>query len=139
MMQVAPRCTKVWLKYSELAWHIGITIRPVSWRVKPISSAVASAISVLPSWLRMAPLGRPVVPEVYISAHGSPGFTVTAGGAVEAAAISASYGCQPGGGAPSPKCSHSTRATGSSACTGCTRSCRSCCTMKARASLCCTM
>ena len=90
MTQVAPRCVKVWLKYSEFAWHIGITIRPVSSRVKRISSAVASAISVLPSWLRIAPLGRPVVPEVYISAQGSVGRTVTPGSAVEAAAISAS-------------------------------------------------
>ncbi len=77
--QVAPRCVKVWLKYSELAWHIGITSSAVSLRVKPISSAVASAIRVFPSWLRTAPLGRPVVPEVYISAQGSAGRTVAAG------------------------------------------------------------
>ncbi len=62
--QVAPRWTKVWLKYRELAWHMGITSKAVSSGVKPISSAVASAIRVLPSWLRTAPLGRPVVPEV---------------------------------------------------------------------------
>ncbi len=74
-MQVAPRWMKVVPKYSELAWHIGITSRPVSSRVKPISSAVAMAISVLPSWLRIAPFGRPVVPEVYISAQVCSGRT----------------------------------------------------------------
>ena len=45
----------------------------MSSRVRPNSSAVTSAISALPSWLRIAPLGRPVVPEVYISANRSPG------------------------------------------------------------------
>mgnify|MGYP000332736098 CR=1 FL=1 len=31
--------------------------------VRPNSRAVASAINALPSWLRIAPLGLPVVPE----------------------------------------------------------------------------
>ena len=62
----------------------------MSSREKPNSSAVASASSALPSWLRMAPLGWPVVPEVYISANGSSGFTVDGRRAGAAAAISAS-------------------------------------------------
>ena len=38
-----------------------------------LSLAVASgaSLALLPPWLRMAPLGRPVVPDVYISAHRS--------------------------------------------------------------------
>lgn len=79
---------KVWLKYRELAWHMGITSRAVSSRVKPISRAVARAIRVLPSWLRTAPFGRPVVPEVYIRAQGSPGLTAMFGGSALAWAMS---------------------------------------------------
>ena len=60
-------------KYSEFAWHIGITSSAVSSRVKPMSSAVTSEISALPAWLRIAPFGWPVVPDVYISAHVSVG------------------------------------------------------------------
>ena len=61
-------------KYSEFAWHIGITSSAVSSRVKPMSSAVTSEISALPSWLRIAPFGLPVVPDVYISAQVSCGL-----------------------------------------------------------------
>jgi hypothetical protein len=32
-----------------------------------------------PRWLRIAPLGRPVVPEVYISVQGSAGSTLASG------------------------------------------------------------
>jgi hypothetical protein len=71
MTQVAPRLAKVWAKYSELAWQSGITRRATSSWPNPSSSAVAMASSVLPAWLRIAPLGRPVVPDVYISAQGS--------------------------------------------------------------------
>ena len=77
MTQVAPNCVKVWLKYSELAWHMGITNKAESSALKPISSAVAKAMRELPSWLRTAPLGRPVVPEVYINALMSLGKTLT--------------------------------------------------------------
>ncbi len=87
---VAPSVVKVTAKYSELAWHSGITSRPLSSRVRPNSSAVAQAISALPSWLRIAPLGRPVVPEVYISAKRSSGLTSAGGAAALALAISAS-------------------------------------------------
>ena len=44
-------------------------------------------------WLRMAPFGLPVVPEVYISVHGSAGATGCAGlAAARAAAISVLVG-----------------------------------------------
>ena len=52
-----------------------MTSNAVSAREKPISSAVAIAISVLPACLRTTPLGRPVVPDVYISAQTSVPFT----------------------------------------------------------------
>ena len=84
----APSIAKVSMKYSELAWHSGITRSPVSSRDRPNSSAVAKASNALPSWLRIAPLGRPVVPEVYISANRSRGDTSTAGGVAGAAASS---------------------------------------------------
>ena len=60
----------------------------MSSRVKPISSAVTNEISALPAWLRIAPLGRPVVPEVYISAQVSSGRTATAASSAEARSIS---------------------------------------------------
>ncbi len=78
-MIVAPSIAKVTLKYSELAWHSGITSSPLSSALKPNSSAVANASSALPSWLRIAPLGRPVVPDVYISANRSSGLHVDVG------------------------------------------------------------
>ena len=58
-------------KYSEFAWHIGITSSTVSSGVKPISSAVMSDITAVAPWLRIAALGFPVVPEVYNNAQTS--------------------------------------------------------------------
>ena len=77
-------------KYSEFAWHIGITSSAVSSRAKPMSSAVTSEMRALPLWLRIAPFGRPVVPDVYISAHVSSGATATSGRVAAPRAISAS-------------------------------------------------
>ena len=51
------------------------------------SNTSPSAIRALPSWLRIAPLGRPVVPDVYISANRSSGLTSTGGACDGAAAI----------------------------------------------------
>jgi hypothetical protein len=58
-VMVAPSIVKVSRKYSELAWHSGITSRPWSSRVRPNSSAVTSAGSALPSWLRGEPAAAP--------------------------------------------------------------------------------
>ncbi len=104
----APSMAKVSAKYKEFAWHSGITSSAVSRRLRPNSTAVAQVISALARWLRIAPLGRPVVPEVYISAARSVGAPASAsiahplaralagarprvsGGRAAAAAISAS-------------------------------------------------
>ncbi len=77
-------------KFSELAWHIGITRSAVSSRVSPMSSAVMSDNSAMVSWLRMAALGLPVVPEVYMSAHVSVGLTSIPGSRSEPRPTSAS-------------------------------------------------
>ena len=44
-----------------------------------MSSAVTSEMSALPAWLRIAPFGLPVVPDVYMSAQVSSGATSTGG------------------------------------------------------------
>ena len=72
-------------------------------RAKPMSSALTSEMSALPAWLRIAPLGRPVVPDVYMSAHVSVGATSTSGALLEARAMSVSYDCQPAGARSPPK------------------------------------
>src|SRR4051794_20611933 len=84
-------------KNNELAWHIGMTSSAASFGPNARSSAVVSDNVALAAWLRMAPLGRPVVPEVYISAQGSSGRTGTPGSASLARSISASYDDQPPG------------------------------------------
>ena len=126
-------------KYSELAWHIGITKSAVSSRVSPMSSAVTSEMSALPAWLRIAPFGLPVVPDVYISAHVSSGATATAGAAAGAAAISASYDCQPSGTRSASKWTRPPGTTASRSLIGATRSTSASCTTKARASQCVAM
>ena len=62
-------------KNSELAWHMGMTSSAASRRLNPISTSVTSDSMALPWWLRMAPFGLPVVPEVYISVQGSSALT----------------------------------------------------------------
>ena len=53
------------MKKIEFAWHIGMTRRPEVIAAEPEVDLVdvASGATRL-SWLRMAPLGLPVVPEV---------------------------------------------------------------------------
>ena len=62
----------------------------MSRQLKPNSISVTSESTALPPCDRIAPLGRPVVPEVYISVQGSEAATGTAGSASLAAAINAS-------------------------------------------------
>src|SRR5215813_8676443 len=56
-----------------------ITSSAVSSRPNPISTSVESESCALARWLRIAPFGLPVVPEVYISVHVSSGPTGVAG------------------------------------------------------------
>ena len=69
---------------------MGMTSSAVSRRLSPISTSVTSDSMALPRWLRMAPFGLPVVPEVYISVQGSSALTSTSGRASRAVAIRSS-------------------------------------------------
>ncbi len=73
-----------------MAWHIGMTSSALSRRLRPISTSVTSDSMALPRWLRIAPFGLPVVPEVYINVQGSSAETGTFGSPAPAIAISSS-------------------------------------------------
>ena len=78
--RISFRYTVGWLVLSAISALTGFLIpliQPIATRLKLDAFALvgASAIIVLPSWLRMAPLGLPVVPEVYINALTSVGKT----------------------------------------------------------------
>ena len=62
----------------------------MSRRVSAISTSVTSESAAQARWLRMAPFGLPVVPDVYMSVQGSPSATCTSGGASLAFAIRSS-------------------------------------------------
>ena len=64
---------------SELAWQSGMTKRALSRRCKESSISVISASIAMPRCPRTAPLGLPVVPEVYMRHQGSSAVTSTAG------------------------------------------------------------
>jgi hypothetical protein len=53
----------VWM-FSPPTWNIGSTVRTWSDRVSPCMSREAAAFQTIASWVRSAPFGRPVVPEV---------------------------------------------------------------------------
>jgi hypothetical protein len=63
---------------------MGITSSALSARFEASSTQVISASMAMPRWVRMAPLGRPVVPEVYIRHQASSGWTAASGSLSEA-------------------------------------------------------
>ena len=76
-----------WQKNPD-SYSSGITSSALSLRRMPSSISVTSDRSALPWWLRTAPLGLPVVPEVYISIQGSAASAGAAGSVSRADASS---------------------------------------------------
>jgi hypothetical protein len=83
----APQYANANAKKSEFAWHIGMTRSAVFCREKPSSAWETRDSSAVASWLRIAPLGLPVVPDVYMSASGSSERIWTVGSLADAAAM----------------------------------------------------
>jgi hypothetical protein len=54
--------------------------------LRVIASFGEARLMAPPRWLRIAPLGRPVVPELYINVQGSAGSTLASGSCSRAAA-----------------------------------------------------
>src|SRR5215203_4784813 len=73
MLAAPPQYANEPKKLSELAWHIGMTSSAPSSRWSESSISVTSERRTAALWLRTTPFGLPVVPEVYISVHGSDG------------------------------------------------------------------
>ncbi|MOA21774.1 hypothetical protein D3C78_1422830 [compost metagenome] len=67
---------------SSAVWLSGASDRPTSSRLNCITWCIKALCASLLRWVCSTPLGRPVVPLVYISMQGSASSTATAGAAL---------------------------------------------------------
>lgn len=65
---------------SPAVWNSGATTRVTSSPDRSVSTRTLTLFQVMLAWERTAPLGRPVVPEVYMIMHGSSGATASSSG-----------------------------------------------------------
>ncbi len=72
-------------------WNNGAETRARSSAIRSVSTRTLIAFQARLPWVSMAPLGRPVVPEVYMMMQVSSAVTGSSIGSSEAASVNSSY------------------------------------------------